>query len=99
MFYNFSKKQAGVIYKTWRQNKIDASKHVINKIYEFAENGIKGFGRNSFSMNDAIYGTVNAIFEGDYEKAQRQIDHFAHQLEEYELTERINAKARVAAFA
>ena len=93
MDYSFSMKQAGVVYKAWKQGKIEVEKHVINKIYEFADDGIKGWSGTCFNMNHAIQDAVSLIVKDRFEEAQRKIDYFASELRHYEWVQSKNAKA------
>lgn len=92
MEYTFTKKQVGVVYKAWKQGKVEIEKQTVNKIYDLAENGISGYSRSCFCMNHAIKKAVSLILKGRYEEAQKQLDYFAHNLRHYEWVQKVNAE-------
>ena len=91
MRYGFTKKQVNVVYKAWKQGKIEADKHTISKMYDLAENGIFGRSASSYDMHYAITNETSLIIKGGYESAQREIDNFASELKHYEWRERARA--------
>ena len=73
-----SKKQVNVIYSAWRNGSIEASKSLINAAYRFAEAGGRdGSGYLMKCLDKALLDTVDAIFSGDFAKAQASIEAFA----------------------
>lgn len=75
MAHNITKKQAGVIYRNWKQGNLTATKETMNRVYAYAE---------YFVTTDAVIDNlvtilracIDAIFANDMAEAQSMLDLF-----------------------
>lgn len=70
---SFTRKQAGVIFAASKRGDIEISRDGISYMYDLTDGGIDWNG----SLNSDIQSfklAVDAIFENDYEKAQKRIN-------------------------
>ena len=73
----YTRKQAGVIYRAVKEGKIEMEKPAISKLYDWADDfGIDYNGSINRIMHE-VHIAIDAIFEGDYEKAQAYVNAFA----------------------
>lgn len=74
MYKQITRKQAGVIYRATKEGKIEMSQEQISAMYDLtAYNGYDDNGTKQ-AMNDRFQLAVEAVFDGDYEKAQKFVD-------------------------
>ena len=93
MYRTFSKQQVNTIYGSWKRNEIQVERDVINKLYFYAENGIKGFNREGNSMNYCVDEAVKAIFQKRFDRAEKFVNGFANWARAKERNDMINGKA------
>ena len=99
MLFTITKKQVNVIYGAWRSGKVEAEKQVVDTMYAMVRNqGRDGSQSLLGKMDGAIRGAIDAIFAGDFAKAQRCIDAFAEADAEAR-REKEEIEARRARFA
>lgn len=73
----YTRKQAGVIYRAVKEGKIEMEKAAVSKLYDWADDfGIDYNGSVNRIMQD-VHIAIDAIFAGDYEKAQAHVNAFA----------------------
>lgn len=75
MAHNISKKQAGVIYRNWKQGNLTATKETMNLVYACAEYNVTTdslFDELTYELRACI----DAIFANDMAKAQECLDRF-----------------------
>lgn len=70
-----SRKQAGVIYKNVKQGTIKMSKSAISAMYDVA--GVEVFNDVMTDMIERLLAAVDAIFSGNIEGAQAELDVFS----------------------
>ncbi|MBR3690091.1 MAG: hypothetical protein IKL97_03205, partial [Eggerthellaceae bacterium] len=89
--FGYTTKQAKVVFKAWKQGKVEADKQVIDKIFKLADGKNHGV-RIGTNMGIAVISAVDAIFRNDYRTAQKGIDRFAFCIEGYDWGMAINAE-------
>ena len=78
MLFTVTTKQVNVIFRAWKSGKIEAEKRIIETMYTMVRNqGRDGSGSFLERMDRGIRGAIDAIFSGDFAKAQECIDAFA----------------------
>ena len=87
----YSRKQANVIYRAFKEGKIEVDKATMGKIYEYADRPI-GCNRDGWGVKHAIDAAVHEIKMGCYRDAQRAIASFAYSMEGMERLEAFNAR-------
>lgn len=87
--WGYTTKQAKVIFKAWKQGKINMEKQVIDKIFKMADGNNHGC-KQGMSMGRSINHAVDEIFAKRYFSAQFSIDCFASAIEPYERTVEFN---------
>ena len=92
--WGYTTKQAKVIYKAWKQGKIEMEKQVMDKIFELADGNNRSC-REGLSLGQSINEAVQAIFSNNYRLAERNIGYFANGIDSYERTTEINRMATV----
>lgn len=77
MLFRVTNKQINVIYGAWKRGEVKADKQVLDTLYRMAKSqGCDGSGRLLRDMDRAIHGAIEAIFSGNFERAQECIDTF-----------------------
>lgn len=78
-YKTYTTKQAGVVYRAFKEGKIEMTKGDASKLYDFA-GSVEVLNTNSAKVVEtiayAIRNAVDAIFAGDYATAQTSIDNF-----------------------
>lgn len=72
---SYSRKQAGVIYRAIKDGKLNMSKGAISEMYDMVGEVYISMATRDY-MEERIYGVrlaVSAIFENDYEQAERYL--------------------------
>ena len=87
--WGYTTKQAKVVYRAWREGKVNMEKRVMDKIFEMADGNNYGC-RQGIGMGKSINEAVNEIFANYYHRAQFSIDCFAAAIEPYERTVEFN---------
>ena len=78
MLFTITTNQVNVLFKAWKTGKVEAEKATIDQMYTMARNqGRDGSTSILRKMDRAIRGAIDAIFAGDFAKAQECIDAFA----------------------
>ena len=78
MLFTVTTRQVNVIFKAWKSDKVEAEKATIDQMYTMVRNqGRDGSMSILRKMDRAIRGAIDAIFAGDFAKAQECIDAFA----------------------
>lgn len=72
----FTKRMAGVIYRAIKEEKIIANEKEVKYMYDIADNCQGAFSKTSYYQNhsdiiDSFNNTITAIFENNYEEAQK----------------------------
>ena len=75
---SITKKQAGVIYRNFKAGNVKVSQQVISKIYDFAAYNWVEQTTDSVTSGlvDILCAAIDALFAGDYEAAQNELDGF-----------------------
>lgn len=78
-YKTYSRKQAGVIYRAWKDGKIEMAKEDANKLYDYVGE-IEVYNTNAMKIVEtiayAIRNAVDAIFADNYKAAQVSINNF-----------------------
>ena len=78
MLFTITTNQVNVLFKAWKTGKVEAEKATIDQMYTMARNqGRDGSTSILRKMDRAIRGAIDAVFAGDFAKAQECIDAFA----------------------
>ena len=74
----FSRKQAGVIYRAFKQNEVKMEQAAVSRMYDLVNDGgcVDYNGEINREIQDLLI-AIEAIFENDYQKAQKHLDRFA----------------------
>lgn len=72
---SFSRKQAGVIYRAFKEGRIEMSKPAVSAMYDMCGEAFITCGNRDYVENciAAVQLAVSAIFDGDYGQAQRYV--------------------------
>lgn len=73
----YTRKQAGVIYRAFKEGKITMEKATVSKLYDWADDFGIDYNGSVNRIMQSVHIAIDAIFEGDYEKAQNEINAFA----------------------
>ena len=76
---SYSSKQAGVIYRAYKEGKIEMTREAISEMYDCVGYVEVYNTDDGYRANESIYAirkAVDAIFAGDYESAQVSINNF-----------------------
>lgn len=77
MLFTITNRQINVIYGAWKSGKVKAEKQVLDTMYRMVKNqGCDGSCGLLRAMDKAIRGAIDAIFSGNFERAQECIDAF-----------------------
>lgn len=71
----YSRKQAGVIYRAFKEGNIEMTKSAVSKLYDFAD---RDFDLHEMKLAENLHNAVKAavgfIFENNYKSAQVSIN-------------------------
>lgn len=76
----FTRRMAGVIYRNWKENKLNIADQDIKFMYDFADACENAYSKMTFYQNqnslyiDSFNEAIEAIFANDFEKAQKELD-------------------------
>lgn len=76
MMNSFSRKQAGVIYSANKRGDITVDQGTISYMYDLTEGGVDFNGSKNSDIQSFCL-AIDAIFDNDYEKAQKHINDVA----------------------
>lgn len=73
MYEQITRKQAGVLYRAWKESKVEMTEEQVNKMYDLTKyNGYDDCGDMQW-RNDRLQLAIEYFFEGDLEGTNRQI--------------------------
>lgn len=73
MMNNFSRKQAGVIYRAMKEGNLSIDSETVSYMYDLTDGGID-FNGSCNSDIQQFRLAVDSIFDGDYDKAQEHVN-------------------------
>lgn len=91
MSVKISEKQANVIYRAWKEGKIEISEHALEMIYYYTEHEF-GCRNNCFDMYHSLRNAVGSIIRNELKSAQRSINSFMYSLNDNERLDLLNEK-------
>lgn len=96
MLFTITNRQINVIYGAWKRDEVKADKRILDAMYRMVKNqGCDGSCGLLRDMDRAIRGAIDAIFSGNFERAQEYIDAFIEADNEHQ-REMTQIKARKA---